>query len=284
MPSPKSSLLINSAFITILFAGFVIIFFPVLKGLVMVWSGSEEYSHGFFIIPLSIFIIWQKKDTLRKVQYHPSWFGLPVVGFFLFVYIIARYAGILTLAPVAMIFVLFGIVIFLYGFAMLKELYFPLFFLFFMVPIPAQIFSALTIPLQLFVSKISVDITHLIGVPVFREGNVIHLPDQTLQVVRACSGLRSMISLLTLSAIFGYFTIRANILRGMLFVLGIPVAVIVNIVRVILMILAFYYFGYDLTQGKIHTIFGLLIFLLALILLVLIKGVLAIWDRPAKTG
>ena len=272
------------ALIILLLLTFCTIFFPVLEGLIKAWHSSEEYSHGFFIVPLSIFIIWQKKDSLRKVPYHPSWFGLLIVGFFLFVYIIASYAGILTLAPVAMIFVLFGLIIFMYGFPMLRELFFPLFFLFFMVPIPSQIFSALTIPLQLFVSKVSISITHLIGVPVFREGNVIHLPDRTLQVVQACSGLRSMISLLTLSAIFGYFTIKSNILRGILFVSGVPVAVIINIVRVLLMILAFHYFGFDLTQGKIHTIFGVLIFLLALILLALIKGVLTIWDRSAETG
>jgi len=161
---------------------------------------------------------------------------------------------------------------------MSKELLFPLFLLLFMIPVPAQIYSKFTIPLQLFVSKSSVWIGAIMGLPIYREGNVIHLPNQTLQVVQACSGLRSVISLLLLSAVFGYFTLKANILRAVLFICGIPAAILVNIIRVLLLVLAFHYLNYDLTKGTIHTVFGMLIFILALIFLLGIKGLLCNWD------
>ncbi len=94
--------------------------------------------------------------------------------------------------------------------------------------------------------------------PFLRHGD----PNQTLQVVQACSGLRSVISLLLLSAVFGYFTLKSNILRAVLFICGIPAAILVNIIRVLLLVLAFHYLNYDLTKGTTHTLFGMLIFIL----------------------
>jgi exosortase len=126
-----------------------------------------------------------------------------------------------------------------------------------------------------------VGISNLFGLPVYREGNVIHLPDRTLQVVQACSGLRSMISLLTLSAIFGYLTLKSNLLRTILFFSGIPAAILVNIIRVVLMVVAFYYFNYNLTTGTTHTIFGIIIFALALIFIAITKRVLSLWDKSS---
>ena len=185
------------------------------------------------------------------------------------------------MASVSMIFLLGGVVIYFFGFLMCKELLFPLFLLIFMIPIPAQIYATFTVPLQLFVSKASTWVGAFLELPIYREGNVIHLPDRTLEVVQACSGLRSMISLLTLSAIFGYFTLKSNILRLILFFFGIPASILVNIIRVLSIVLAFHYVSYDLTRETTHTIFGMIIFVLALILLTVMKGILSIWDKSA---
>jgi exosortase len=181
-----------------------------------------------------------------------------------------------------MLFVIAGIIIYFFGFSVLKEMLFPLFLLVFMIPIPSQIYSSLTIPLQLFVSKCSAWIAGLFGIPIHREGNIIHIPDQVLQVVQACSGLRSMISLLTLSAVFGYFTLKSNLLRTILFFIAVPVSIVVNIVRVLIMIIEEHYFKYGLTEGGGHTLFGLAIFALALILIALCKGVLSKWDTSIQ--
>ena len=93
-----------------------------------------------------------------------------------------------------------------------------------------------------------------------------------------------MISLLTLSAIFGYFTLRSNFLRMILFFSGIPTAIVVNVIRVLLLVAAFHYFNLDFTVGTVHTIFGMSIFVLALILIYGMKGTLSNWDRHITEG
>jgi exosortase len=151
-----------------------------------------------------------------------------------------------------------------------------------MIPIPAQIYSQMTIPLQLLVTKISVWVTANLNIPIYREGNIIHLPDRTIQVVQACSGLRSMISILPIGAILGYFTLQSNLLKSILFLFGVPTAILVNIIRVVLLVLSFYYFKYDLTAGTIHTVFGMIIFILSLVIIFFAGGILSKWDRPLQ--
>jgi len=271
----------KTLFLAILILTFIFAFFPAWKNLTLAWTNSEEYSHGFLIIPIALYIGWRKKADLASKGIKPSNWGIALIVFSLFCYLFAHFAEISTLSSLSIVLSLTGIVLYLFGFLILKELLFPIFLLLFMIPIPSQIYSSLTIPLQLFVSKVSVDILALFGVPIYREGNVLHLPDRTLQVVQACSGLRSMISLLAFSLIFGYFTLRSFTLKTALFLSGMPIAIIVNIFRVLLLVLAFHYLGYDLTSGPIHMVFGVLIFLLALILIASIKGIFSLWDKSA---
>lgn len=262
----------------ILLSLFILVYFPVLRNLVSAWNNSEEYSHGFLIVPISIYIIWAKKKKLSDIPVGSNAWGLMMTVFSLIVYIVSQLAGISTLSSLMMIVTISGMVLLLYGFKILIELVFPIFFLLLMIPIPAQIYSSATMPLQLFVSKVSTGLAFLFNVPLFREGNVIHLPERTLEVVQACSGLRSIVSLLTLSLVFGYFTLKSNLLRTILFFTGVPAAIFVNIIRVLLMVIAFYYFDYDLTKGSIHTVFGVVIFFLALLFIYIIQRVLSIWD------
>jgi exosortase len=263
---------------SLLIAAFFAATFPLWKALIGTWSSSDEYSHGFFIIPLSCYIGWRKKDTLLDIPAKPSNLGLAFTILSLLLYLFAHLAEISTVRSFSVILIITGTIIYFYGFNVLKELMFPLSLLLFMIPVPAQIYAKLTIPLQLFVSKSSTWLAAVFGLPIYREGNVIHLADQTFQVVRACSGLRSMISLLTLSAVSGYFTLRSNFLRSILFVSAIPAAIFVNIIRVLLMVLAYHFFTYDLTTGTIHKVFGLVIFLLALAFLVGVRALLTLWD------
>jgi exosortase A len=262
----------------LLLFSFILAYFPVWKSLVGVWYSSDDYSHGFFILPISLYIVWQKRKILVDVPFNTSWKGLLLVIFSLFLYLFAYYGEILTLASFSLVLMFSAVVIFFYGFKMFKELLFPLAFLLFMIPFPSQIFSQLTIPLQLFVTEISVWFMAHLGIPVYAEGNIIHLPNRTMQVVQACSGLRSMLSILPLGAILSYFTLNSNPLRYILFLSGIPTAILVNIVRVILLVMAYYYFNFDLTTGTTHTIFGIFIFILALIFLFAIRGILLKWD------
>jgi exosortase A len=262
----------------------ILAYFPVFKSLVAVWYNTEEYSHGFLVLPISMVMLWRKRDVLSATNRAPSGWGAGLIVLSLLVYIFAFYAEITTISSFSMIPLLAGIVLYLYGAEMLKHVAFPLIFLIFMIPVPAQIFAQLTIPLQLFVSKASALIAASLGIPLLREGNVIHLPQQTLQVVKACSGLMSMISLWMLSAVIGHFALSSNTLRGILFLLSTPIAVLVNIIRVLLLIVFFYHLGIDLTRVSLHMLYGVAIFGLSIISVFLMTGLMAKWDTSPSQG
>jgi exosortase A len=278
---PIRSPLKNLAALLLLISSFALAYFPVWKSLWLAWSASDDYSHGLFIFPASLYFAWQKRERLAGIEVQPSFVGGLIVILSLVLYLLAHYAEIATLASLTLVIALAGSIIYLYGFALFNELRFPLFFMLFMIPVPSQIFSTLTIPLQLFVSKASTAIASLSGIPVLREGNVIFLAHRTLEVVQACSGLRSMMLLLALSAGIGYLTLKVNILRLALMAWAVPAAILANMIRVLMIIFAENHFGYDLTANTSHTVFGVFIFLLALILIAGARGVLSTWDRSA---
>lgn len=256
-----------------------IAYYPVLKSLFAVWMKSDEYSHGFFIIPLSVYMVWQQREVITATEPTSSWKGMAGLLAALVVYIMASLMKITTIVSVSFPLSIAALVWFLYGGKMLWVVVFPVFFLFLMIPVPEQIYSSLTIHLQILVSKYSVIIASSAGIPIFREGNVINLPGRTLEVVQACSGIRSLISLITLCLVIGYFGFKSNVLRATLVISAVPVAVLVNIVRVLLMIVAFYYFQYDLTADPVHTYLGIAIFIIALaVTMVLFKG-LSLWEK-----
>ncbi len=269
----------NGLLLVTLLLTFTLAYFPVWKELFLVWYGSEDHSHGFLIVPIVIYALWKKRNELSRLPVQSSSFGVVLLIVSSIFYIFAYYAEIKTISSLSMISSIVGVVLFLFGFSILREISFILLFLFLMIPVPAQIYSLMTGPLQLFVSQVSVWFSKIIGIPIFREGNVIHLPEHTLEIVQACSGLRSLMSLLTVSMIISYFSLQSNFLRILLVALGVPAAIIINILRVLVIIVCFYFFDFDLTRGTVHTILGSLVFMFAIALVLLVKGVLSLWDR-----
>jgi exosortase len=260
-------------------AGFAVIYYPVLAGLAGAWYGSDDFSHGFAIIPISLYMVWHERHRLAAITPAGSWFGLPVVVVSIAAYLFAKIGEVLTLSSFSLVTFIWGTVIFLFGFGVFRICLYPLAFLFFMIPVPAQVYAALTLPLQLLVTKATVVLASLAGVPVFREGNVIHLAERTLQVVQACSGLRSIMTMLTLGAVLGFMTLRSPLSRLGLLLSGIPIAIAVNILRLFAMVVAFDFFGIDLTEGTPHTVLGLVVFMVALALFILVQRGLARCER-----
>jgi exosortase A len=281
-PAPQRSFE-TCAFLLQLIGSFIIAYLPTFEGLISAWSNSEDYSHGFIILPLSVFIGWQKRGLIARLQPNPTRWGLVLVAAALLLYLVGRLGEITTLAAVSMVPVLAGVIVYLWGGVFLSALRFPLFLTLFMIPVPAQIYSEATIPLQLWVSQASAWLAGLLSIPVYREGNVLSLPHRTLEVVQACSGLRSMMALLTLSVVFGYLTLKSNALRALLAISAVPASILVNIIRVLALILFEYYFSYDLSAGALHTVFGVFIFAQALAAVALTRGILSFWDRSAAS-
>jgi len=258
---------------------YVVAFYPVWKELIIAWMVSDEYSHGVLILPISGYLTWRKRTRLTKIPVSSSWSTFGLVAISLIIYFFGKYAEIKTVAWLSLVLFIFGAVIFLFGLDIAKELIFPLIFLFFMIPIPAQIYSQITLPLQLLVTKSSVWFISALGFSVYSEGNMIHLADRSLEVAQACSGLRSMISILPMTALLGYLTLQSNLLRLILLISGIPVAILINVVRIIVLIFALEFLKVDLTRGGGHTVFGMILFGISLLLILFARGVLKLWDK-----
>jgi exosortase A len=263
----------------IIFGGaFLAAYLPVLSDLVHTWAHSDDYSHGFLILPVALYIIWDKRGLLAGATTVGSWVGLPAAVLSLMAYLFARAGEILTLASLSMIGFIAGTVLFLFGFRVLRFYLFPLLLLLFMIPVPAQIYSSLTFPLQLLVTKATAWLASSVGIPIYCEGNVIHHSRGTFEVVQACSGLRSIMALLAVGAVFGYFSLRSNIPRTILLVSAIPIAIAVNILRVFAMVAALHFLGIDLTLGTPHTILGIVLFGMAVAIFALLRKGLALWE------
>ncbi|NLV23307.1 MAG: exosortase [Deltaproteobacteria bacterium] len=258
---------------------FNVTFFPVWQNLIKAWSSSEDYSHGFLVVPLVAWMIWRKRQELACWNGAGNWWGLVWLAGSLALYLIAQMGEIATLASLSLVAAALSSVLFLYGSQILRAVAIPLCFLLFAVPVPAQILASVTIPLQLFVTKVTALLASWAGIPLYHEGNIIHLPQQTFHIVHACSGLRSISAILALAAMIGYFTLRRWRWRALLFALGVPIAVAVNILRVFAMVAASYFLSLDLTQGILHTLLGMAVFAASMILLLFFGKGFSLWER-----
>src|ERR1035438_4973202 len=161
---------------------------PILMALVRQWGYDPDMGHGFFVPVIAGFIVWQKRAELLAIEPRPNWWGLAVVVVAGLQLIVGTLGVELFLSRTSFVIALIGVVWLLGGDLMLKKLAFPLFLLFFMVPIDAVIYNQITFPLQLLASRLADGALSLLSVPVLREGNILELPNQRLSVVAACGG------------------------------------------------------------------------------------------------
>ncbi len=255
---------------------FILLYFQVLVDLVEQWWVDPNYSHGFLVPLVTIYLIWRKRDKLRALEKRRSYFGLLILLLGLGIYIVGTAGAEYFSARFSLVIVLFGLVFYLNGSKWAKELLFPIAFLGFMIPIPYVIYYSIAFPMQLFSTKLTQLLLHFIGMPSIRQGNIIHLPNYSLEVVEACSGLRSLVSLLALGAFFAYITFRSNLKRIILFLSVFPIAVGANIFRIFITALGAYVISPKLAEDFLHKLSGLIVFLTAVFSLfifsLIIKG------------
>lgn len=262
----------------VIFGLLVACYLPVLNGLVKQWNNDEDMGHGFFVPVIAAVIAWQKRGELAAIPAKSNWLGLVLVAWGALQLTIATLGAELFLQRTAFVLAVIGSVWFLTGTAYLRALWFPLLLLFFMVPLPAIIYNQITFPLQLLASRVAETTLMLIGIPVLREGNILELAGQRLQVVEACSGIRSLLSLTFLSLVYGYFFEKMTWLRVVLFLSTIPVALITNSGRVTLTGIL-WEINPEYAQGFFHSATGWVIFVAALVMLVAIHQALYRFHR-----
>jgi exosortase len=251
----------------------VVTYFPVMVRLFRQWANDDDMGHGFFVPVIAGWIAWQKLEEAQAVPAIPDWRGLLLVIWGAVQLYIATIGVELFLARTAIVITIIGSVWLLGGVRYLRIFAFPLFLLFFMVPIPAVIYTQLTFPLQLFASNVAEHALDLLGVPVSREGNVLELPSMSLDVVGACSGIRSLLSLTFLSLVYGYFFESGRWIRTILFFCTIPIAIAANAGRVTITgLLA--QINPELAAGAVHEAEGWVIFMIALLIMVGVHQIL----------
>jgi len=260
----RVSILLYIFFITAL----GLLYWSTIVEMVKDWYIDENYSHGFLIPFISGYFYWQMIDRVRSVEKTRSVSGLFILLSGLTIYFIGFLSGEQFTMRLSMLIVLAGAVIFAYGIKFFKVVSFPFMYLLFMIPLPYLIYDSVAFPLKLFVSKVSVDFLSFIGILVMREGNIIHLASTTLEVADACSGIRSIISLLALSTAIAYLTQKRWVKRVVLIALAIPIAVFVNATRVIVTGILAERYGAEAAEGFFHEFAGLVIFGIAIALLI----------------
>lgn len=239
---------------------FFALYAPVLTSLAADWATDDNYSHGFIILPFALYFAWERRRALAAASISPSLLGLAVLGAGLAMFLIGILGAERFLVRLSMLFVLAGALAFVRGWASVKALGFPLAFLLLMIPVPAIIFNKLAFPLQLLASRVGETMLSLLGIPVLREGNLIVLARTTLEVAEACSGIRSLISLLALGIIYGYFIDPRPGVRTIIALTTIPIAILANGVRVAGTGVAAHYVGEEAALGFFHSFSGWLMF------------------------
>ena len=262
--------------------GFAVVYHHVIVKLVHDWATDENYSHGFLIVPIALYLAWERHARLKEAPRNPSWVGLLAIVASLAVLGAGTLGAELFLTRISMLGVLAGIVLFLYGWRHLRILAFPIGFLLLMIPLPAILFNQIAFPLQLLASRFGEAMLTLTGVPVLREGNVITLANTSLEVAEACSGIRSLVSLLTLAIVYGYVVDHRTWTRVTIALASVPVAIVANGLRVAGTGIAASHWGPEAAQGFFHEFSGWLVFVVAFILLFAVHGVI-LWLAPNRT-
>ncbi len=254
--------------VSLLIAGLVVfLYHEVLWGLGSDWNNNPDYSHGFLVPFLSAYFIWERWKALSDETPSPSIWGIGLLSLGLFSLVVGLIGAELYVQRASLIVVLSGLVLLILGWKYLWLLSFPIGFLIFMIPLPAIVVNAIAFPLQLFAAQTATFCLFSLGIPVLREGNLIMLATTTLEVAEACSGLRSLLSLLALGTVYGYFSQDVMWKRWMLVILSVPIAIVANAFRVSGTGILAHYFGAEAAEGFYHTFEGWLVFVVAFMLL-----------------
>lgn len=246
----------------------VALYWEIVPSMVGQWQQDENYSHGFLVPLIAGYFFWQRWPELREKLVKPVNMGLVVLVLGLLQLLVSWLGSEYFTMRSSLIVLLAGLTLFLFGWDLLKGMALPLGYLFFMVPIPYIIYDMVAFPLKLFVTKVSVGFLKLAGVVVMREGNIIIFPATTLEVADACSGIRSLLSLLALAVAYAFFISLPTRFRWLLILSAVPIAVATNALRVIVTGFLAQWWGAKAAEGFFHEFAGLAVFALAMVLLV----------------
>jgi len=276
----------------ILFVLLLCAYYPIMPELVNIWLEDSNNSHGLLVPLIAVFFAYQKRDDLKsyiadmhnhRCKFWATTFGLIIFSGSLLMYVLFYIGHIAFVSRLMFILSLISLVWYYFGVKLVKIILFPLLFLLFMIPVPDSFISHITLPMKTFATNLAVPLIKLFGVALIQEGNIIHLTTCTLEVAEACSGIRSLTSMLMLSFFFAHMT-KGNSYRKIILVLFAPViAVIANVLRIMGTGLLANVYGESVARGYVHDISGYLVFIFGfsgLFLLFKLLNVESVQDEP----
>lgn len=246
------------------------------------WGKKEEYGYAYFLPIISAYLIWQRRETLIKTEFKPSWLGIVVILIAICLFIMGEIATTFTLVQYSFVLIIIGLAYAFLGWRAFKIVAGPLFLLFFIVPLPPFIYNNLSGKLQLISSELGVEVIRLFGISVFLEGNVIDLGDYKLQVVEACNGLRYLFPLVSLAFLAAYLYRVEFWKRAVVFLSSIPITVLMNSFRIGVIGVLVDNWGQHQADGFLHYFEGWVVFMSCLVILLIEMTLLAKIGSPNR--
>jgi exosortase len=256
---------------------------PVVAGMAREWSEFPSLSHGFAVPLIAAYLLWHRRRLLAEAPVEGSIAGLPLITLALGMLVIGSLGGEPFVARVSLPLALLGTVLFLCGTRVTRHAWVPIAYLAFMVPLPYLTLSALTYRSQLFDSGLTATALGWLGVPVLRDGVMLHLPNMTLEVAADCSSIPAIAALLALGGAYAQMQPRPTWIRVALTLSAAPLGLLSNIIRLILTSLGAYYLGPIALNNVIHKFNGTTVFLATVVFLVVLDALLTrIWRRASS--
>jgi len=259
-----------------------VLYSPVIYQLYKARWETIDYTHAYFILPLSLFLAWRNLRSYKGPDAPRTAAGLSLAVLGLVMFIFGWKLDYLFITTLSLIPLLYGVIIYLYGTALAKLMSFPILYLLLMVPPPLGVLDAITIPMRHGISVAAVAIMNAIHYPIHREGLMIYLGTHEIFMGAPCSGFRSLITMFSLG-IFYVYVIKGTLLKKLVLVAAIiPLALFGNLVRVITLCLLTYHKGEKVAQGFFHYFSGGVIFVIMIIGLLLIEFIMEKYEDKRK--
>jgi exosortase len=251
----------------------LIIYSPTIWWMVDRWNAKDSYySHGILVPLVSLYVLWIKRDQLAQIKYKPMTLGLWLLIVGIVIHILSAFFRVYFTSAFSSLLVISGLVLYFCGLVMFKEVLFSIAFLTFMIPLPLIAIVGITFKMKLFAAFWANKIVNGMGIPALLDGSVIRMRHTHVIVEDVCSGLRSLISLMALGAIIAYLSKLSRIKKVIVFFSAAVMAIIANIVRIVFMATTSEIYGAQFTEGFLHTLSGLIVFVVALVgLMIVVK-------------
>jgi len=257
--------------ITLVSGLLVTVYYPTFVWMVHRWMAKDGYySHGFLVPLVCLVLVWMKKRELQDLRRRPqdTGYGLGLIVVGVGIHLISMWWRIHFTSAISMIIVLAGLVLYFFGRWILRKLLFPVAFLIFMVPMPLVAIANISLKMKLFVAQAATIIVNRLSMPAIRDGSIILMRNSYVEVGAPCSGLKSLISLLALSALFAYVVKGSHLKKSILFLAAVPIAILSNMLRIVLLCIISEIYGMKVGLGFFHDFSGFLVFAIALVLLI----------------